>query len=280
MTRKIFITLTLIFNSYFLLKNGIFIDDFAYQSLTPLITYTNLNSDKDIIIKSNKKKVGIYLWTNILTNDRYVGRSINLGRRFSYYFNPKRLKEAGFSLICRALLKYGYEHFKLEIIEYCTSEVIVEREQHWILELVPSYNLVTVVDGKYSYTHTEEAREKMSLFQTARFADPENKKQLSELHEKWAKSSENIAQLIEAQRIWLSNPENREKSLPFLKRKRVKVLDLETNIEKVYPSLTEAALNMGCGRSTLNYWLKHNKSKAPIKGKFTIVLVDDFELSD
>jgi group I intron endonuclease len=203
-----------------------------------------------------------------------------LGRRFNYYFNHKILKEAGFSLICRALLKYGHENFKLEIIEYCTLEVIVEREQYWISELSPSYNLVTVVDGSFTYNHTEEARQKMSLSQKARFADPENRKQLDELHDKWAKSSENTAQLIEAQRLWWAIPENREKSLPFLKRKKVKVFDLETKTEKVYPSLTEAALQMGCARSTLNYWLKDNKSKAPIKGKFTIVLVGEFELSE
>jgi len=201
MTR--FILFTIIFNNYNLLKTGNYIEDVNFQLLlTPLITYANPLSIKDIIIKSNKNKVGIYLWTNTETNDSYVGRSINLGRRFTYYFNEKILKEAGFSLICRALLKYGFENFKLEIIEYCTKEVIVEREQYWISELKPSYNLVTVVDGNYTYSHTAESREKMSKFQTARFADPENRKQLNELHENWAKSSENITQIIEAQRIW------------------------------------------------------------------------------
>lgn len=269
------------FNSYILLKTGFYPDNILIShSLMPLVTYTSPWSIKDLIIKSNKKKCGIYLWTNTKTNDQYVGRSINLGRRFSYYFNQESIKNAGFSLICRALVKYGYEEFKLEILEFCTVDEIVAKEQFWIEKLKPSYNLVTVVDGNYTYTHTAEAKEKMSNFQKARFADPEQKKQLSELHDKWAKSPENIAQLLEAQRIWLSDPENVKKSLPYLKRKKVKVLDLETNIETLYPSFTEAAKAMGCNRTTLNYWLKGNKSKAPIKGRYTIVVTGELELSE
>lgn len=270
-------------NSYFKYLRFIWYWYIYWQLVPSFIIYTFNNlwgSIKKTILKSNRKKIGIYLRTNTQTNDTYVGRSIDLARRFNYYFNLKILKEAGFSLICRALLKYGYDNFKLEIIEYCTLDVIADREQYWISELNPSYNLVKVVEGNFVYSHTAESRQKMSEFQKARFAEPEQKKQLEELHLNWAKSPENIAQLIEAQKIWLSNPENREKSLPFLKRKKVKVFDIETNNEKVYPSLTEAALAMGCARSTLNYWLKNSKSKGPIKGKYTIVMVGEYELSD
>ena len=280
---KWFIFLIYNFNSYILLKLGYFYPDnvFSLHSLfLPLITYNNIFSIKDLIIKNNKKKCGIYLWTNTLTNDTYVGRSIDLGRRFSYYFNQLIIKNAGYSLICRALVKYGYENFKLEILEFCTVDEIVQREQFWIDELKPTYNLVTVVDGKYTYRHTEESKEKMSASQKERFSDPEQRRQLTELHETWAKSPENIAQLLEAQRIWLSDPENVKKSLPFLKRKKVSVLDLESKVETLYPSMTEAAKAMGCSRSTLNYWLTSNKSKAPIKGRYTIVMVNEFEISD
>jgi group I intron endonuclease len=242
-----------VLNSYILFKTGISFDS-LYLTLTPLITYSDpAGSVKKIIIKSNKNKAGIYLWTNLITGESYVGRSIDLGRRFRYYFNINILTDAGNSRICRALLKYGFENFKLEIIEYTTEEEIVDREQFWISELKPIYNLVTVVDGNYTYTHTDESREKMSNSQKARFADPEQRKQLDDLHNSWAKSSDNISQLLEAQKNWFSKPENREKSLPFLKRKKVRVFDVQTKSETVYLSLTEAAKAMGCSRSTLNY---------------------------
>jgi group I intron endonuclease len=222
-----------------------------------------------------KNKSGIYLWTNNLTNECYVGRSINLKRRFNYYFNPKRLKEAEFSLICRALLKYGYENFSLEIIEYISEEKIVEREQYWISELKPVYNLITFVNGKHTYFHTKESREKMSKFQSARFADPKQKKQLENLHNNWARSLENINQLLASQKSWLANPENREKSLPFLKRKKVRVFDIQTNFELVCLSLTECASAIGCARSTVSrYLLLRNATKSPIKGKYKISLIE------
>jgi len=43
-------------------------------------------------------------------------------------------------VINKALLKYGYSNFKLEILEYCDKSVNIEREQHYIDLLKPEYN--------------------------------------------------------------------------------------------------------------------------------------------
>lgn len=48
----------------------------------------------------------------------------------------------------------------------------------------------------------------MKVSQQERFSDPEQKKKLTELHENWAKSSENLSQLAEGQRKWRSKEEN------------------------------------------------------------------------
>jgi hypothetical protein len=102
----------------------------VFLAFTPILTYVDLYPNKKSIIKNNKKKIGIYLWTNLKTGDSYVGRSVNLGRRFSCYFNPVYLTKNSNSRICRALLKYEHENFKLEILEYITArENIVAREQ-------------------------------------------------------------------------------------------------------------------------------------------------------
>ena len=220
---------------------------------------------------------GIYLWTNNITKKCYVGRSINLKSRFNYYFNSKMLVEAKHSLICRALLKYGHDNFTLEIIEYTTEEEISEREKYWISKLNPAYNLVTVVDGRYSYSHTEISRKKMSKFQLARFANPEQRKKLSDLHDNWARSLKNINQLLNAQKKWLSNPENRRISLPFLKRKRVSVFDIQTSVSKMYDSLTEAANKIKCARSTISRYLllkDLSKCSSPIRRRYIITLIE------
>ena len=44
-------------------------------------------------------------------------------------------------VINKALKKYGYFMFKLEILEYCEPKVIVEREQYYMDEIKPEYNI-------------------------------------------------------------------------------------------------------------------------------------------
>lgn len=45
------------------------------------------------------------------------------------------------SIIYRALLKYGYKNFRLEILEHCEVENTIEREQFYINKYESSYNI-------------------------------------------------------------------------------------------------------------------------------------------
>lgn len=47
-------------------------------------------------------------------------------------------------IICRALLKYGYSEFKLEILEFCDADVLISREQYYIDELKPEFNILKI----------------------------------------------------------------------------------------------------------------------------------------
>ena len=94
--------------------------------------YTNADLQKLIIIKENRGKAGVYRWTNIADEKIYVGSSIDLGKRFKGYFNMNWLKseiKKSKSMIYLSLLKNGYSKFSLEILEYCTAEKCLEREQ-------------------------------------------------------------------------------------------------------------------------------------------------------
>ena len=64
-----------------------------------------------------------------------------LNDRKRRYFNHSHLSSSkrGASLICKALLKYGYVGFRLEILEYCPSSIILSREQFYIDKLNPEY---------------------------------------------------------------------------------------------------------------------------------------------
>lgn len=53
-------------------------------NIIPVIFYFNADLQKDVIIKQNKGKSGIYKWTrtNIINNKIYIGSSINLSIRY------------------------------------------------------------------------------------------------------------------------------------------------------------------------------------------------------
>jgi group I intron endonuclease len=62
-----------------------------------------------------------------------------LNDRFRRYFNHSYLSSSkrGASLICKALLKYGYDGFRLEILEYCPSSIVLTREQFFLDKFNP-----------------------------------------------------------------------------------------------------------------------------------------------
>jgi len=69
---------------------------------------------------------------------------VNLANRFLYYFNfNKLLNGTGKNMtIARALVKYGYSGFKLEILEYCEPELAIVKEQYYIDLIKPEYNIL------------------------------------------------------------------------------------------------------------------------------------------
>lgn len=180
-------------------------------------TYTDLNNTKTQIIKDNRQKSGIYMWTNNITSDIYVGSSINLGLRFKDYFNISHISNSvrSNSIIHRALLKYGYSNFQLEIIEYCDPTNCIEREQYYLDLFKPSYNILTKAGSSKGYKHSIETLE--------------------------------------------------NKIRPFLKllnaskRLPVKILDVETNIETTYESITSSALALNTNEKNVRYAAKNNK---------------------
>ena len=66
-------------------------------------------------------------------------------------------------LISRSLMKYGYSNFSLEILEYCTPDKAIAREQYF-LGLLPhtEYNILKQAGSSLGYKHTANALKKIS----------------------------------------------------------------------------------------------------------------------
>lgn len=129
----------------------------------PAAIYEDALTMKKEILKDNAGKVGIYMFTNKLTGDIYVGQSIDLRKRFLNYFNLSYLSRRNELIISRALIKYGYSNFSVTILEYCDKCELDVREQHYFDTLNPQYNIQKVAGGSSKgLILSEETKNKIS----------------------------------------------------------------------------------------------------------------------
>jgi group I intron endonuclease len=124
--------------------------------------YENAYDMRKDILKENKGKSGIYMLTNKLTNDIYIGQSIDISKRFKNYFNISYIKSKESFIISRALIKYGYSNFSVTILEYCDKSDLLIREQYYFDKLNPEYNILKIAGSYRYYKHLEETKAKIS----------------------------------------------------------------------------------------------------------------------
>lgn len=59
--------------------------------------------------------------------------------------------------------KYGYAEFKLEILEYCSIEELIIREQFYFDEFNPEYNILKFAGSPLGYRHSEASKKLIGL---------------------------------------------------------------------------------------------------------------------
>jgi group I intron endonuclease len=143
--------------------------------------------DKSQILKDNKDKAGVYLWTHKESGKIYVGSSVNLFRRLGEYYSFPKLDERN-SYIHNAIKLYKYSAFFISIVEYINitnlpledaRKLIISREQYYINTLEPDYNILKLAGSVLGYRHTADSIDKIKIAATGRFASPETKIKLS-----------------------------------------------------------------------------------------------------
>ena len=228
------------------------------NSFVPVLKYENADLQKKQVVKENKGRSGVYLWQNNVNGNCYIGSSVDLGRRFKNYFSFNYITKSKSSmLINKALIKYGYYNFSIEILEYCYPSLAISREQYYIDLLKPKYNILKVAGSPLGYKHTEESRSKMGGIRS-----PEHLEKI-------------ISNLKKINTQGFS-PEVRTRitqgSVNFnIKTKGKKVIfsNIETEEVLTFVSMRDAALKMSISRHTIN---KHVLSKEPW-GKYIISFI-------
>lgn len=151
-----------------LFKNGMYISKHTYTTLSNnILNFDNLNyvkfyenifDMKKDILNENKGKSGIYMLTNKVTKNIYIGLSTDLSKRFKNYFSLSYLKSKTNLIINRALIKYKYSNFSLTILEYCDKSNLKIREQFYIDKFNPQYNILKGAGNSLNSKHLKKIK--------------------------------------------------------------------------------------------------------------------------
>lgn len=109
----------------------------------------------------------IYKITNDINNKIYIGQTTNsLEQRFQEHKRDAIRERCEIRPLYRAMNKYGFDHFKIEMIEQCADNILSEREIYWIAYYKgyeDGYNGTYGGDGRVLYNH-EAIRDRLKEY--------------------------------------------------------------------------------------------------------------------
>ena len=122
---------------------------------------------------------GIYKITNIITNDSYIGSSVNIRQRKNKHFSDLNLNKH-FSLhLQRSYNKHGKQNFSFEILAKAPKEYLIKLEQWFLDKLKPTFNKREIAESNLGVVFTEEHRRKIGEANKKRIISEEQKLKMS-----------------------------------------------------------------------------------------------------
>lgn len=257
----------------------------ASGDLVPVKVWNNADTSKLEVLLETRGKSGIYMWRNLDSGKIYVGSAKNLGIRLKGYYNINQLTRVTNMHINRALLKWGYSSFSLSVLEYCSIDVLIQREQYYLDLLKPDYNICITAGSTLGKLHSLVTKDKISKTKKGTYSGEENSF-FGETH-----SMESRKRMVEAKLgktlYELTKEKIRESqvgkkfteehksnlSLAQSNRKNISVIDSQTGIETVYGSIGEAERSMGFPKDSIRANLR-SKNKSLYKGRYDIKIIE------
>lgn len=148
-------------------------------------------------------EAGVYLISNNVNGKCYVGSTIHLDRRRLEHFSSLANNKHPNRHLQNAYNKYGVNAFEFEILETILiddniKKTLLSREQFWIDNLKPEYNILPVAGSSLGYRHTEETKKKISQSTTGVKKSEEHAKHIREGQSGRVLTEEHKAKLSEA----------------------------------------------------------------------------------
>lgn len=229
------------------------------EIIQPILVYGNSLIEKAQILKDNQGKAAIYRWVNKVNGKTYIGSTVNLSVRLYKYYSLKQISERK-TPIHNALLKYGFDKFKLEILEYCKQGLNpIDREQYYFSKLKPEYNILEQAGSSLGFKHRKETIE---FFQNERMVSVETRQNLSLAATGRVLTDEDKKKLSETRKGIILTAETRAKisaAAVSLRGVGVVVKNNNTEVTQEFASLTEAAKYIGVSRPAVKKYVDTGK---------------------
>jgi len=105
----------------------------------------------------------IYQIKNTITNDIYIGSALSFKKRKYYHIYDLTNKIHHSPILQNSWNKYGSDVFLFSVIEDVEdNSKLLSREQFWIDELNPRYNICKIAGNSMGVKRTQQARHNMS----------------------------------------------------------------------------------------------------------------------
>lgn len=110
------------------LGRGVYLDKLIYDNYV-----SKYVKEMEKRVLAGREPSGIYRVTNILTQEKYIGKSTNIADRWvNHVKSACGLEGVADSQFQRALKKYGIQNFTWEVIEEVPKDKLTEREKYYI----------------------------------------------------------------------------------------------------------------------------------------------------
>jgi group I intron endonuclease len=226
----------------------------------PIKIYPNSDTYKTQILYENKNKSGIYMFKNLINDKHYIGSAVDLSNRLKFYYSnlsmENKLKDSQ-SYIYNAILKYGHANFSLSILEYCSPEKCLEREDYYLSSFPHEYNILDKAGSSLGHQHYDETKKIMSDAKKGHKHSEETKKIMSDVHKGKTHSEET------KNKILLSMPNS----------SKIEVFDLQEKTTTIYNSMGEAARALDIRWESIKNYLARNQQN-PYKARYTFKKVN------
>ncbi len=136
-------------------------------------------------------KTGIYKITCLINNKSYIGSSININKRWNSHRSELNNNIHKNKKLQNAWNKHGKQNFIFEIVEYCTEEEMLIKEELQIMNYDSYNNGFNLIEkptkNLLGYKHSDENKIKMkiSAVERGRISGVLNREQVNEIRQKF-----------------------------------------------------------------------------------------------